>query len=156
MKRARDGVPTPTRSQKLSEWLPYWLEEFIRPQRKKTTYAKYETHVRRYLIPHVGTKRLESLSVPDVRRLVGAVSREASAATAKESHRVLRTALTAACREELISRNVATLVPAPRVEVREMKTWTLDETITFLEAARPDPLYTAFVLAITLGLRGVS
>ncbi|MFD5436626.1 tyrosine-type recombinase/integrase [Kitasatospora sp. NPDC127067] len=153
VKRARDGVPTPTRSQKLSEWLPYWLEEFIRPQRKKTTYAKYETHVRRYLIPNIGTKRLESLSVPDVRRLVNVVTRDASAATAKESHRVLRTALTAACREELITRNVATLVPAPRVEVREMKTWTLDETVTFLEAARPDPLYTAFVLAITLGLR---
>ncbi|WP_042365973.1 tyrosine-type recombinase/integrase [Streptacidiphilus neutrinimicus] len=153
VKRDRAGVPTPTRSHKLSEWLPYWLEEFIRPQRKKTTYAKYETHVRRYLIPSLGTKRLESLSVPDVRRFLVMVTRQASAATAKESHRVLRTALSAACREELISRNVATLVPAPRVEVREMKTWTLDETVTFLEAARPDPLYTAFVLAIALGLR---
>ncbi|WP_037605068.1 tyrosine-type recombinase/integrase [Streptacidiphilus rugosus] len=151
--RDRKGLPTPTRSNKLAEWLPYWLEEFIRPQRKKTTYAKYETHVRRYLIPHLGTKRLESLSVPDVRRFVVAVTREASAATAKESHRVLRTALAAACREELISRNVATLVPAPRVEVREMKTWTANQTVAFLEAARPDPLYTAFVLAVALGLR---
>ncbi|RAG81730.1 site-specific integrase [Streptacidiphilus pinicola] len=151
--RDRQHIPTPTRSQKLSEWFNYWLEEFIKPQRKKTTYAKYETHVRRYLIPHLGTKRLESLSVPDVRRFVVAVTREASAATAKESHRVLRTALAAACREELISRNVATLVPAPRVEMREMKTWTVDQTVAFLEAARPDPLYTAFVLAVALGLR---
>ncbi|MFF2038994.1 tyrosine-type recombinase/integrase [Kitasatospora sp. NPDC058170] len=153
VKHARAKIPTPTRSQKLAEWLRCWLEEFIRPQRKKTTYAKYETHVRLYLIPNLGTKRLESLHAADVRRLLVTVSRQASAATAKESHRVLRTALTAACREELISRNVAALVPAPRVEVREMKTWTLDQTVTFLEAARPDPLYTAFVLAITLGLR---
>ncbi|MFI6124222.1 hypothetical protein ACIBCU_31495 [Streptomyces sp. NPDC051064] len=33
--------------------------------------------------------------------------------TAKESHRVLRTALTAACHEELVMRNVATLVEPP-------------------------------------------
>ncbi|MER0429166.1 tyrosine-type recombinase/integrase [Streptomyces microflavus] len=151
--RDRQGIPTPTRSAKLSEWLPYWLEEFVRDDRKKTTYAKYETHVRRYLIPHIGSKRLETLGAADVRRMLTAVTAQASAATAKESHRVLRSALTAACREELISRNVVKLVPAPRVQSRELKPWDLEETATFLETARKDPLYTAFVLAVALGLR---
>ncbi|MFH9120421.1 tyrosine-type recombinase/integrase [Streptomyces globisporus] len=151
--RDRQGVPTPTRSAKLSEWLPYWLEEFVRDDRKKTTYAKYETHVRRYLIPHIGSKRLETLGAADVRRMLAAVTAQASAATAKESHRVLRSALTAACREELITRNVVKLVPAPRVQSRELKPWDLEETTTFLEAARKDPLYAAFVLAVALGLR---
>ncbi|MFE9553209.1 tyrosine-type recombinase/integrase [Streptomyces sp. NPDC006703] len=151
--RDRQGVPTPTRSAKLSEWLPYWLEEFVRDDRKKTTYAKYETHVRRYLIPQLGSKRLETLGAADVRRMLTAVTTQASAATAKESHRVLRSALTAACREELISRNVVKLVPAPRVQSRELKPWDLKETTTFLEAAREDPLYAAFVVAVALGLR---
>ncbi|MFJ7998913.1 tyrosine-type recombinase/integrase [Streptomyces sp. NPDC096310] len=151
--RDRQGVPTPARSAKLSEWLPYWLEEFVRNDRKKTTYAKYETHVRRYLIPQIGSKRLETLGAADVRRMLAAVTTQASAATAKESHRVLRSALTAACREELISRNVVKLVPAPRVQSRELKPWDLEETTTFLEAARKDPLYAAFVLAVALGLR---
>ncbi|WP_405403107.1 tyrosine-type recombinase/integrase [Streptomyces sp. NBC_01104] len=151
--RDRQGVPTPTRSAKLSEWLPYWLEEFVRNDRKRTTYAKYETHVRRYLIPQIGSKRLETLGAADVRRMLSAVTAQASAATAKESHRVLRSALTAACREELINRNVVMLVPAPRVETRELKPWDLEETTTFLEAARKDPLYAAFVLAVALGLR---
>lgn len=110
-------------------------------------------HVRLYLVPQLGTRRLESLSTANVRRMITAVTAQASAATAKESHRVLRSALTAACREELISRNVAQLVPAPRVESRELRPWTLDETLTFLEAARSDPLYAAFVLAVALGLR---
>ncbi|MCF3104521.1 site-specific integrase [Streptomyces roseoverticillatus] len=153
VRRDRQGIPTPTRSAKLSEWLPYWLEEYVEPERKKTTHAKYETHVRLYLIPKIGAKRLESLGVADVRRLLTAVKRQASAATAKESHRVLRSALSAACREELISRNVAQLVPAPQVQPRELKPWTLDETVIFLEAARADPLYAAFVLAASLGLR---
>ena len=60
------------------------------------------------------------------------MERNTSAAT------VLRTALSAACREELITRNVATLVEPP---------------LDFLAAARKDPLYAAFVLAIALGFR---
>ncbi|WP_052863575.1 site-specific integrase [Streptomyces niger] len=153
VRRDRQGIPTPTRSAKLSEWLPYWLEEYIRPQRKRTTYVKYEMHTRLYLVPLLGSRRLESLTTANVRRMISTVTAQASAATAKEAHSVLRTALTAACREELISRNVVQLVPAPRVEPRELRPWSLDETLTFLEAARRDPLYPAFVLAIALGLR---
>ncbi|MEU1560134.1 site-specific integrase [Streptomyces mirabilis] len=153
VRRDRQGIPTPSRSAKLSEWLPYWLAEYIKPQRKRTTYVKYEMHVRLYLVPLLGSRRLESLTTANVRQMISKVTEQASAATAKEAHRVLRTALTAACRDELISRNVVQLVPAPRVEPRELHPWSLDETLTFLEAARTDPLYPAFVLAVALGLR---
>ncbi|MFD3570255.1 tyrosine-type recombinase/integrase [Streptomyces sp. NPDC058667] len=148
-----NGIPVPTRSMKLSEWLPYWLDNIVKPHRKKTTAAKYEVHVRLYLVPLIGSKRLESLSVADVRRFLVQVVKKTSAATAKESHRVLRTALTAACREELVTRNVATLVEPPSVTARELSPWSLDETLDFLAASRKDPLYAAFVLAIALGFR---
>ncbi|MGW6948051.1 tyrosine-type recombinase/integrase [Streptomyces xanthophaeus] len=147
------GVPVPTRSAKLSEWLPYWLDNIVQPHRKRTTFAKYETHVRLYLVPLLGSKRLESLSVGDVRRVLVQLQKKASAATAKESHRVLRTALAAAVREELVTRNVATLVEPPTVEARDLSPWSLQETLDFLAASRKDPLFAAFVLAIALGFR---
>jgi integrase len=147
------GVPVPTRSAKLSDWLPYWLDNIVKPRRKLSTYDKYETHVRLYLVPMLGSKRLESLAVADVRRLLTQLENKTTAATAKESHRVLRTALSAACREELIARNVAGLVEPPRASSRELSPWTLDETLGFLAASRKDPLYAAFVLAIAMGLR---
>ncbi|MFI6022330.1 tyrosine-type recombinase/integrase [Streptomyces sp. NPDC051287] len=153
VRRDRQGIPTPTRSAKLSEWLPYWLAHYVEPRRKLSTYDKYETHVRLYLVPLLGTKRLESLSVADVRRFITRMQNAHTAATAKEAHRVLRTALTAAVREELITRNVASLVEPPRVKQREIRPWTLEETLAFLEAARSDPLYAAFVLAVAMGLR---
>ncbi|WP_411076934.1 tyrosine-type recombinase/integrase [Streptomyces sp. cmx-10-25] len=151
--KVASGTPVPTRSAKLSEWLAYWLESVVRPRRKLSTYDKYEAHVRLYLSPMLGTKRLESLSVPDVRRFLLQLEKKTTAATAKESHRVLRTALSAACREELIVRNVAKLVEPPRAAVRDLSPWSLDETLDFLAAARRDPLYAAFVLAIAMGLR---
>ncbi|MFF6867269.1 tyrosine-type recombinase/integrase [Streptomyces sp. NPDC012450] len=151
--KVASGTPVPTRSAKLSEWLTYWLESVVRPRRKLSTYDKYEAHVRLYLSPMLGTKRLESLSVPDVRRFLLQLEKKTTAATAKESHRVLRTALSAACREELIVRNVAKLVEPPRAAARDLSPWSLDETLDFLAVARRDPLYAAFVLAIAMGLR---
>lgn len=147
------GVPVPTRSAKLSEWLPYWLDNVIKPRRKLSTYDKYEAHVRLYLAPMLGAKRLETLGVADVRRFLVRLEKQTTAATAKESHRVLRSALSSACREELITRNVAKLVEPLRTDNRELKPWTLDETLDFLAASRKDPLYAAFVLAIAMGLR---
>lgn len=94
-----------------------------------------------------------TLGVADVRRFLVRLEKDTTAATAKESHRVLRSALSSACREELITRNVAKLVEPPRTDNRELKPWTLDETLDFLAASRKDPLYAAFVLAIAMGLR---
>lgn len=124
------GVPVPTRSAKLSEWLPYWLDNVIKPRRKLSTFDKYEAHVRLYLVPLLGAKRLESLGVADVRRFLVRLEKETTAATAKESHHVLRSALSSACREELITRNVAKLVEPPRTDNRELKPWSLEETST--------------------------
>lgn len=118
------GVPVPTRSAKLSEWLPYWLENIIKPRRKLSTYDKYEAHVRLYLVPLLGAKRLEPLAVADVRRFLVRLEKATTAATAKESHRVLRSALSSACLEELIARNVAKLVEPPRTDNRELRPWT--------------------------------
>ncbi|MEE1668015.1 site-specific integrase [Streptomyces sp. WAC07094] len=133
--------------------LPYWLDNLIKPRRKLSTYDKYEAHVRLYLLPLLGSKRLESFGVADVRRFLIRMEKDTTAATAKESHRVLRSALSSACREELIVRNVAKLVEPPRTANKELGPWTLDETLDFLAASRRDPLYAAFVLAIGMGLR---
>ncbi|MEU1543476.1 site-specific integrase [Actinacidiphila glaucinigra] len=151
--KVESGIPVPTRSARLGEWLPYWLENVIKPRRKRTTFAKYEVHVRLYLVPLLGSKKLEALSVADVRRFLVRLEQQTTAATAKESHKVLRSALSAACREELIARNVVSIVEPPQVEQRDLSPWSLDETLDFLAAARTDPLYAAFVIAIALGFR---
>ncbi|WP_399203842.1 hypothetical protein [Streptomyces sp. PanSC9] len=49
---------------------PLRLLNVIRPRRKLSMYDKYEAHVRLYLVPMLGAKRLEPLSVSDVRRFL--------------------------------------------------------------------------------------
>lgn len=54
---------------------------------------------------------------------------------------VLSMALTAAVKRELVARNVAQLVDRPRIEHREMSTWTPKEAERFREYVRGDRLY---------------
>jgi integrase len=69
--------------------------------------------------------------------------------------RVLRSALSSAMTEGLVSRDIATMVKAPRSRPREIVPWTSEEARWFLESARNDgdSLYAVFVLVLVLGLR---
>ncbi|MFE0081625.1 tyrosine-type recombinase/integrase [[Kitasatospora] papulosa] len=150
----RNGVPVPSRTWTLGEWLAYWLEHIVKPNREHNTYVKYESKVRLYLIPHLGKKPLIRLTPAQLRSFMAELVRtEVPPAARFEVLRVLRNALNRAVREELLTRNVAELVDMPKVTKREAKPWNAREAITFLRSARAHRLYAACVLVLVLGLR---
>lgn len=61
--QARSGIPVPDESWKLGPYLYYWLEHVVKHNRRPGTYALYETTIRLYLIPGLGTRQLKQLSV---------------------------------------------------------------------------------------------
>jgi len=138
---------------RVGDYLAYWLDEIARPKGRDSTYAKYETFVRCYLVPSLGRRRLDRLSTSDVRQFLKEMAAsDRSSATVRVAYAVLRAALEAAVREELVYRNVAAVVP-PRVAKRDLSPWSADEARRFLSATRGTPLYAAYVLALGLGLR---
>jgi integrase len=66
---------------------------------------------------------------------------------------VLGAALARAMREELVSQNVARLASLPAAPSQDRRPWSPDEAGRFLQAARRDPLYAAFVFLLLYGLR---
>lgn len=151
--KTRDEIPVPTRDMKLGEWLDYWLEHVILTGSPYTTYATYEQAVRLRLKPRLGAKTLAKLSVSDVRTARNAVIREDTASASRKMLTVLRSALTTAMKEELITRNVAQLVDFPEVEYAEHEPWTAAEAAVFFRAAVRHRMYAGFLLALILGLR---
>ncbi|MDQ0942153.1 hypothetical protein [Streptomyces sp. V1I1] len=151
----RNGVPVPSRTWTVGQWLAYWLEHIVKPNREYNMYVKYESKARLYLVPHLGKKALVRLTPAQVRTFMTALEEheEVPAATRFEVLRVLRNALNRARREELLTRNVAEPVDMPKVSKGETKPWTAREAITFLRTARSHRLYAACVLVLVLGLR---
>ena len=178
---SRRGPVAPTHP-RLSEYLERWLNESVRPNLAPQTVANYEFFSRAYIDPDLGSKRIDRLTVRDVRLwmndlrvrcqccaqrkdarrrkpkccAIGLCCRQiASEWTRHQAWTVLQSALTAAVRDELVSRNVAALIKVPVPRAHRAPVWTVEEARTFLESARAanDPFYAAYVLMLVLGLR---
>ncbi len=151
---ARAGIPVPDQAWRLGPYLDYWLENFVKRNRRPATYALYETNIRLYLKPGLGGRKLASLSVADVQRFIGQrLEKGDSVRKVQIMRTVLSAALTRAVREELLARNVARLVELPEWRPKPVKPWTVDEARQFLTASKSDPLHAAFVLLVLYGLR---
>jgi integrase len=178
--RTQRGIPLPDRAWKLNDYLPYWLRVHVSGL-KATTGRGYESAVRLHLLPGLGAKRLDALQVQHVREFLDGFRNKClcctSGADAKRPaakqccsagkccahypsarqiqyvHSVLRNALHQAIREELISRNVATLVRVPSPRYRIGKGLSVDQVRAILKAAEGHRLYALYVVAATMGLR---
>jgi len=151
---AQAGMPVPERQIKLSAYLDYWLEQFVKINLRPKTYEQYEIAVRLYLKPGLGSRSIGDLSVPMVQAFLNQLLKEGHSVRKVQIVRTaLSAALTRAQREELVTRNVARLVELPTWQRAEIQPWSADEASRFLRAAEGHPLYPAFVLLLFYGLR---
>lgn len=142
--------------QTLGEYLIAWLDskEKIRP----TTRRSYETNIRVYINPTIGTVPLNQLRHADVQRLVtslkqGGPRKALSPSSIAGVIRTLRTALNAACIRRYIEFNPAASVELPRVVAREKTIWTIDQMDAFAKYVLSDRMGALYVLALASGMR---
>jgi integrase len=180
--RSDQGIPAEATGWTVERFLTYWLEFIVKPARKPRTYQGYEVVVRVHLAPSLGRKRLNKLSASDVRLFLRRLEHvclcclhgtdakrmqqdrrccalgqccqsRPSRRLLQQVHSVLRNALQAAVREELIGRNVAKLVQVSGPSYDVNRGLTVEEARKLLAIAREDRLYALYVLALYLGLR---
>lgn len=56
-----------TRHRTVAAFLAYWLDSIVKPNLAPPSYVSYEGSVRLYITPYLGPKRLDRLTVRDVR-----------------------------------------------------------------------------------------
>jgi integrase len=181
--RAKAGLVA-TRVPTVGEYVTTWLADVVKPNLAPLTYATYETFVRLYIVPGLAGKRIDRLQVRDVQTWLNRIrqtcqccaqgkdaarpsakrrccavgtccSDTPSARTVSDIRGTLRSALSQAVIEDLITKNVAALVKLSTPRSRKGKAWSGEEARRFLESARADddPFYAAYVLVLVLGLR---
>lgn len=138
----------------VGEYLDRWLKARESSGIKPNTYQSYVDTVRRYLKPHLGRLKLEKLRPLDVQQLLHNLRGEGrSVQVQRYSLTVLRMALKQAVLWQMVPRNVAEAVQAPRQPKREMQVWTAQEVATFLGHTEGHHLHAAFYLMLMSGLR---
>lgn len=134
-----------------------YLEQWVRDVRnlRPETMRGYEIAVRYHLVPTIGHIRLADLGPLDVEHMLAVVGQRVSPKTLRNTHSVLRRALTMAVRAGLVTRNVAAreFVDPPRAPVEEPKALSVDEVHRLLAEARGDPIEPLLIVAVGTGLR---
>jgi integrase len=111
----RSGLAVFGRPPLLREWLDYWLEHIVKPNREPTTYELYETLVRLHIAPHMGEVRLDKLRTETVEGWLENLDRAGVGLRTRQSALLrLRTALTVAVDRRKTATNPAQHVEPPR------------------------------------------
>jgi integrase len=66
--------PVATRHRTVAAFLAYWLDSIVKPHLAPLSYVSYEGSVRLYIVPGIGSKRLDKLTVKDVREWLTALA----------------------------------------------------------------------------------
>lgn len=150
-KQQRGAVVKTNDQLSVDTYLDRWLANVsVRPKTKR----QYEQVVRLYLKPAIGPVRLARLDPDQVRSLVlGLERRGLSPRTATLARDVLRIALAQAVSDQLIARNVATLVRRPKGRRKECATLSNDEARALLDALDGHRLGAVVTCGVALGLR---
>lgn len=147
--------------QTLSEYLEQWLVTYARPNVGLKTYERYERIIRQNIAPQLGSTALADLRPLAIQslysRLLSSGRQDGqgglSPLTVQHVHRLLRKALHQAVRWELISKNPADGVDAPRVHRKEMNALDRNGLRRLLLALQGHKLYLPVLLAATTGAR---
>lgn len=143
----------PSASYKLGDALSDWLEHGLDGRSPKTESTYRE--VTAPLLPLIGAIPLRDLTAADVRTALTTIGATRSSRTVTIAHQVLTRAIWHAEANDLVRRNVAALIRAPKgaAEGRRSKALSLGQAAALLEAARRYRLYAYVVLSLTSGIR---
>ncbi|MDN5686259.1 MAG: site-specific integrase [Brachybacterium sp.] len=151
---SRSGIAATPGRLTVRAFLEAWMRDVQEPRLSPATYQTYEGYIRNHIVPAIGSKPLGQLTASDLREFLGAKTREGkSAATVKQIHAIIRSALQHAMREDLVPRNVAKLVVVSNPVRQEVEPLTPEEAKMLLTTAEGHPWEALWTLYVGLGLR---
>jgi integrase len=138
-----------------------WLSAVRPPRVRPSTWASYRMAVDRHIVPTLGGVVLQALTPAHLatfyRGLFDDGRRDGRGGLSPKSvrniHGVLHAALRDAVRWGYLPRNVAAVADLPKGMTPEMQVWSPEQLGNFLQHVRGDPLYAAWLLFATTGMR---
>jgi integrase len=149
-----DGIMVDDKNLIVGDYLDRWLSDSVRGTVRESTFSRDKYLVVNHVKPSVGRLKLKNVNAPHLQGLYRErLDSGLSASTVQKVHHVLHKALAQAVRWDLIPRNPADAVKAPRPMPKEMRPLSAKEARRLLDAAKGDKLEALYVVAVTTGMR---
>lgn len=146
------GTVAKTGGISVGKFLEQWMEH-KRVTLKPKSIEDYSWVIEHRLKPILGGTALDKLRALDIERMIRKVREEISPNAARRARTVLRMALGQAVKWQMLPRNLADIVDAPKIEKKEMKVWEPTQAARFLAHTQLHRLHPFFHLALTTGMR---
>ena len=146
---------SPHHQMTLSQWLEYWMDTIVRPNRAETTVYAYQKILDNPLGPALGNTPLLKLTPRDIQQYYIQVQREAglSSNTMRRHHDLLSSSFRAAVRQDMLPCSPMDRVEPPRSRLHEADFYTPEELKRLYALLRGHRLELPVKLAGSLGLR---
>jgi integrase len=144
----------------IAQFLDRWLNN-IKPNVAPRTHERYGEIARKNIVPLIGGAIMSKLKPAQISEAYAKALSQGrrdgkgglSPQTVQHMHRVLKQSLKQAVRWELLHRNPADAVDAPKVDKQEMRVYDVPQTVDLIEAVRGKRVFIPVVLAAMCGLR---
>ncbi|MEZ2388883.1 tyrosine-type recombinase/integrase [bacterium RCC_150] len=125
----------------LAEWLEYWLPNISAPRNEPGTTKNQRGHIRKWIVPAIGSRPLSKLTPQHVRLLHKAI-RDGSDSTSLvlQVHNTLGRALKDAVREGRIRQSPCDLMDRPGASTAAQKALTLDQALRLVRYVTTRPV----------------
>lgn len=138
----------------VAEFMPSWLDRRVREGMRPSTERMYRRYLVQDILPSIGALKLSDLRRVHVDHFIQDLQHaKRGATTVRRIHAVLRSALTAAERLDLVNFNAAAKIALPATGKKKTRIWEPEQVRTFLDIATDHRLGAVFELAVFTGLR---
>lgn len=139
-----------TVAQFMERWLTVLAPENVAPK----ALERYAGLVRHQINPYLGPVQIQKLRPATVQEWLRTLAKTGiSSRSVRHAHGVLRSALSYAAGEEIIERNVASMVRLPKLKRAKVEILTADEIADALRKLEGHSLYPIAALALGTGVR---
>ena len=150
----------------LAQWLDKWLDEYKAYTVRESTLQGYRRMVDNYIKPHLGDKKLGSVTTADLQKLYNwlrengrinehyAKGDALSDSVVRGIHMLLHQAMDAAVQQRLVAKNPTNGTVIPKNNYAPKQILTESQLTAFLEMVKQDPVWSDFFYTeLTTGLR---
>lgn len=143
----------------VADWMEEWMRDYT-VNVKPSTRRLYEECVRLYIVPHLGSVRLDKLDGPMIQRYYNDLHQPAdparkpiSAKTVKNVHGILHKALQQAVKNGMIRLNTTENCVLPRIVKKDIQPLTQEQIQAFLALLPGHPHEYLYQIAMFTGMR---
>ncbi|MCL6445687.1 MAG: site-specific integrase [Alicyclobacillus sp.] len=155
------GQYVPPTDQTVADFLADWARD-KQAKVKPTTWRTYSSKIEYHILPHLGKMKLRDVRPQHIASLYQRVREQGridgrgdrlSEQTILHIHRILHNVFARAVHWGVLAQNPCVAVERPKPRPKQLAVWTLEQVRKFLDTAKEDPMYPAFLILLTTGMR---